>query len=144
MRHTTDALVTGVQTCARPICACASRCPDFRASCPCRSAAAGEVPFRAEDVHLGGQPISGVYQSETPPAQRCCHEADLDTTMTRVDCMDSRSALTLSIGVLGGVAVALTATVITVPIWVVFLSWASFFFVGGGPGGWVRSVSWNV
>ena len=46
--------------------------------------------------------------------------------------MDSRTALTLSIGVLGGLAVALTAEVITVPIWVVFLAWASFFFVGGG------------
>ncbi|MET0898228.1 MAG: DUF1097 domain-containing protein [Mycobacterium sp.] len=57
--------------------------------------------------------------------------------------MDSRSALTLSIGVLGGVAVAFTATVITVPIWVVFLAWASFFFVGGGPSGWVRSVLSN-
>ncbi|UXA18028.1 DUF1097 domain-containing protein [Mycobacterium sp. SMC-4] len=58
--------------------------------------------------------------------------------------MDSRSALTLSIGVLGGVAVAFTATVVTVPIWVVFLAWASFFFVGGGPMGWVRSVSSNL
>lgn len=58
--------------------------------------------------------------------------------------MDSRSALTLSIGVLGGVAVAFTATVIIVPIWVVFLAWASFFFVGGGPAGWVRSVCSNL
>jgi hypothetical protein len=58
--------------------------------------------------------------------------------------MDSRSALTLSIGILGGVAVAVTATVITVPIWVVFLAWASFFFVGGGVAGWVRSVASNL
>ena len=58
--------------------------------------------------------------------------------------MDSRTALTLSIGVLGGLAVALTAEVITVPIWVVFLAWASFFFVGGGVAGWVRSVSSNL
>lgn len=58
--------------------------------------------------------------------------------------MDSRSALTLSIGVLGGLAVALTAEVITVPIWVVFLTWASFFFVGGGVAGWVRSLSSNL
>lgn len=58
--------------------------------------------------------------------------------------MDSRSALTLSIGVLGGLAVALTAEVITVPIWVVFLTWASFFFVGGGVGGWVRSLTSNL
>lgn len=58
--------------------------------------------------------------------------------------MDSRTALTLSIGVLGGLAVAVTAEVITVPIWVVFLAWASFFFVGGGPAGWVRSVASNL
>jgi len=58
--------------------------------------------------------------------------------------MDSRTALTLSIGILGGLAVALTAEVITVPIWVVFLAWASFFFVGGGIDGWVRSVSSNL
>ncbi|KUH66748.1 hypothetical protein AU184_10045 [Mycolicibacterium novocastrense] len=58
--------------------------------------------------------------------------------------MDSRSALTVSIGVLGGLAVALTAEVITVPIWVVFLTWASFFFVGGGIGGWVRSLTSNL
>ena len=30
------------------------------------------------------------------------------------------------------------------PIWVVFLAWASFFFVGGGIAGWVRSVSSNL
>ena len=58
--------------------------------------------------------------------------------------MDSRTASTLSIGVLGGLAVALTATVITVPIWVVFLAWASFFFVGGGLSGWMRSVASNL
>lgn len=58
--------------------------------------------------------------------------------------MDSRTALTVSIGVLGGLAVALTAEVITVPIWVVFLAWASFFFVGGGVTGWIRSVSSNL
>ncbi|MFT4127038.1 MAG: DUF1097 domain-containing protein [Gordonia sp. (in: high G+C Gram-positive bacteria)] len=58
--------------------------------------------------------------------------------------MDSRSALTISIGVLGGVAVAITAELITVPIWVVFLAWASFFFVGGGVTGWVRSVASNL
>ena len=58
--------------------------------------------------------------------------------------MDSRTALTLSIGILGGLAVAFTAEVITVPIWVVFLAWASFFFVGGGTDGWVRSVASNL
>jgi hypothetical protein len=58
--------------------------------------------------------------------------------------MDSRSALTVSIGVLGGLAVAFTADVVTVPIWVVFLAWGSFVFVGGGVSGWVRSVSSNI
>ena len=58
--------------------------------------------------------------------------------------MVSRTALTLSIGILGGLAVALTAEVITVPIWVVFLAWASFFFVGGGVAGWIKSVSSNL
>ncbi|KKW66260.1 DUF1097 domain-containing protein [Mycolicibacterium elephantis] len=58
--------------------------------------------------------------------------------------MESRTALTLSIGVLGGLAVVVTAEVITVPIWVVFLSWASFFFVGGAVAGWVRSLSCNL
>ncbi|MBX5488651.1 MAG: DUF1097 domain-containing protein [Mycolicibacterium hassiacum] len=58
--------------------------------------------------------------------------------------MDERTALTLSIGVLGGIAVAFTAEIITVPIWVVFLAWASFFFVGGGTTGWIRSVSSNL
>ncbi len=52
--------------------------------------------------------------------------------------------MTLSIGVLGGVAVAFTADVVTVPIWVVFLAWASFFFVGGGVAGWIKSVSSNL
>lgn len=52
--------------------------------------------------------------------------------------------MTLSIGVLGGMAVAFTAEVVTVPIWVVFLAWASFFFVGGGVAGWVKSVSSNL
>ena len=52
--------------------------------------------------------------------------------------------MTLSIGVLGGVAVAFTADVVTVPIWVVFLAWASFFFVGGGIAGWVTSVASNL
>ncbi|MGV0645163.1 DUF1097 domain-containing protein [Mycolicibacterium sp. XJ879] len=58
--------------------------------------------------------------------------------------MESRTALTLSIGVLGGLAVVVTAEVITVPIWVVFLAWASFFFVGGAVTGWVRSLSCNL
>ena len=58
--------------------------------------------------------------------------------------MDSRSALTVSIGVLGGLAVAFTAEVVTVPIWVVFLAWGSFVFVGGGLCGWVRSLSSNA
>jgi len=40
--------------------------------------------------------------------------------------------------------VAFTADVVTVPIWVVFVAWGSFVFVGGGVSGWVRSVSSNI
>jgi hypothetical protein len=58
--------------------------------------------------------------------------------------MNAKNALTLSIGVLGAVAVVLTAEVITVPVWVVFIAWASFFILGGGVSGLVRSVASNL
>ena len=38
--------------------------------------------------------------------------------------MRSKDALSVSIGVLGGLATLLTATLITVPVWVVFIAWA--------------------
>jgi len=58
--------------------------------------------------------------------------------------LSEKNALTLSIGVLGGVAVWLTAELIKVPVWVVFIAWASFFILGGGRQGLVRSVASNV
>jgi hypothetical protein len=57
--------------------------------------------------------------------------------------MQQSEALTVSIGILGGVAVLVTATVIPVPVWVTFTAWASFFIVGGGKAGFVKSVACN-
>ena len=53
-------------------------------------------------------------------------------------------ALTISIGVLGGIDTYLTATVIPVPVWVTFIAWASFFAAGGGTQGFLRSVACNL
>jgi hypothetical protein len=58
--------------------------------------------------------------------------------------MKSKDALSISIGVLGGVATLLTATVVTVPVWVVFIAWASFFILGGGTAGMVKSIASNL
>ncbi len=58
--------------------------------------------------------------------------------------VSEKNALTLSIGVLGAVAVWLTAFVVQVPVWVVFIAWASFFILGGGPKGLLQSFASNV
>lgn len=58
--------------------------------------------------------------------------------------VSEKNALTLSIGILGAVAVWLTAMVIQVPVWVVFIAWASFFILGGGPRGLLQSVASNL
>jgi Protein of unknown function (DUF1097) len=58
--------------------------------------------------------------------------------------MSGKNALALSIGVLGAVAVLLTGAVVLVPVWVVFIAWASFFILGGGMNGLVRSVVSNL
>lgn len=58
--------------------------------------------------------------------------------------MSEKNALTLSIGVLGAFAVWLTAWVIQVPVWVVFIAWASFFILGGGPKGLLQSAASNL
>ncbi|MEB3226763.1 MAG: DUF1097 domain-containing protein [Synechocystis sp.] len=58
--------------------------------------------------------------------------------------MKQSEALTISIGVLGGVDVFLTATVIPVPVWVTFTAWASFFIVGGSVRGFIKSISCNM
>src|SRR5437899_198726 len=54
------------------------------------------------------------------------------------------NALTISIGVLGGVATLVTATVLKVPVWVIFIAWASFFILGAGNRGFVRSIASNL
>lgn len=58
--------------------------------------------------------------------------------------MSEKNALTMSIGVLGAVAVWLTAEVVQVPVWVVFIAWASFFILGGGPRGLLQSFASNL
>lgn len=58
--------------------------------------------------------------------------------------MSEKNALTLSIGVLGAIAVWLTVEVVQVPVWVVFIAWASFFILGGGPRGLLQSASSNL
>jgi hypothetical protein len=63
--------------------------------------------------------------------------------------VSEKNALTVSIGVLGAIAVLLTGAVIDVPgidvpVWVVFIAWASFFILGGGRAGLARSVASNL
>lgn len=54
--------------------------------------------------------------------------------------MSETTALTVSIGVLGAVAVWFTGAVLLVPVWVVFIAWASFAALGGGGTGWIRAA----
>lgn len=58
--------------------------------------------------------------------------------------MNMNTALTITIGVLGAVDTYLTAEIIPLPVWVTFIAWASFFALGGGAAGWVRSVASNL
>lgn len=58
--------------------------------------------------------------------------------------MNSNTALTISIAVLGAVDTYFTAVIIPLPVWVTFIAWASFFIVGGGTKGWMRSVASNL
>ncbi|WP_099021350.1 DUF1097 domain-containing protein [Mycolicibacterium palauense] len=57
--------------------------------------------------------------------------------------MSKLTALSISVGILGMLSTLMTATVWPLPVWVLFLAWASFFFVGSGPMGLVRSVACN-
>jgi hypothetical protein len=61
-----------------------------------------------------------------------------------VTAVSEKNALALSIGLLGALAVVLTGTLIQVPVWVVFIAWASFFILGGGTGGLLRSAASNL
>lgn len=57
--------------------------------------------------------------------------------------MKKPDAMSLSIGVLGGVDTWLTATLLPLPVWVTFIAWASFFILGGGRAGYVQSLACN-
>jgi len=58
--------------------------------------------------------------------------------------VNSNTAYTASIGVLAVVDTYLTATLIRVPVWVTFIAWASFFILGAGNKGLIRSVACNL
>jgi hypothetical protein len=54
--------------------------------------------------------------------------------------MSARIASTVAIGLLAGLSCLLTGFVVDVPIWVLFIGWASFFAAGGGLDGAARSL----
>lgn len=57
--------------------------------------------------------------------------------------MSKITALSLSVGVFGMFSTLMTVTVWPLPVWILFLAWASFFFVGSGVTGLVKSVACN-
>jgi len=58
--------------------------------------------------------------------------------------MQDKEATTVSIGALAAIATYLTETAVLVPTWVTFIGWTSFFAVGAGPAGFMRSVLANL
>jgi len=58
--------------------------------------------------------------------------------------MHARTASTVVIGVLAALSCLLTAYVVMVPVWVVFIAWASFFAAGGGTSGLTKSLLMSV
>lgn len=58
--------------------------------------------------------------------------------------MSENNALSVSVGILGAVSAYMTLAWWDLPVWVLFLAWASFFFVGSGLDGFVRSVVSNL
>ncbi|MET0451103.1 MAG: DUF1097 domain-containing protein [Mycobacterium sp.] len=58
--------------------------------------------------------------------------------------MNERAAATLVIGVLGAASFLVTIYVVTVPIWALFIAWASFVAAGGGVTGLRRSLPMAV
>ncbi|MGE0215848.1 DUF1097 domain-containing protein [Mycolicibacterium sp.] len=58
--------------------------------------------------------------------------------------MSPRIASTVSIGLLAGLSCLVTAFVIKVPIWALFIAWAAVFAAGGGLDGARRSLTMNV
>lgn len=57
--------------------------------------------------------------------------------------MSKITALSISVGVFGMLSTLLTATIWPLPVWVLFLAWASFFFTGSGWPGLAKSVACN-
>ena len=58
--------------------------------------------------------------------------------------MPARTASIVVIGVLAMLSCLLTSYVMTVPVWVVFVGWASFFAAGGGLLGFTRSLMMSI
>ncbi|HVE09671.1 MAG TPA: DUF1097 domain-containing protein [Paraburkholderia sp.] len=58
--------------------------------------------------------------------------------------MKKAEAYTASIGLLAVADTWLTGTVFPVPVWVTFIAWASFFVLGGGRAGLIKSVASNL
>lgn len=58
--------------------------------------------------------------------------------------MQAKEATTVSIGALAVVATYLTETAVLVPTWVTFIGWTSFYAVGAGTTGFVRSTLANL
>ncbi|WP_137924181.1 DUF1097 domain-containing protein [Cupriavidus sp. 2SB] len=58
--------------------------------------------------------------------------------------MKKTEAYTVSIGLLALLDTWLTATILPVPVWVTFIAWASFFVLGAGRTGLVKSVASNL
>lgn len=58
--------------------------------------------------------------------------------------MQHMTAMSIGIGLLGALATYLTATVLPLPVWVIFIAWASFFAAGGGLPGLKKSVASNL
>ena len=58
--------------------------------------------------------------------------------------MKKIEAYTVSIGMLAFIDTWLTATIFPVPVCVTFIAWASFFVLGGGQMGFIKSVASNL
>lgn len=54
--------------------------------------------------------------------------------------MNERAATTLVVGILGAASFLVTIHLVTVPIWALFIAWASFVAAGGGITGVRRSL----
>jgi hypothetical protein len=67
----------------------------------------------------------------------------MSTEVPRGITVSKATALSISVGVFGLLSTLLTATIWNLPVWVLFLAWASFFFVGSGWTGLLKSVACN-